>query len=97
MNGNKIIERGFKRVRNSKEHLIRDNAKLIVIFKQDELNLKQVYQDHISPDITFDQFKSICNKVWNKDCSFVTVNKECKLNEGRFRKGYDHFININLL
>jgi hypothetical protein len=79
------------------KHLIRDNANLIVIFKQDELNLKHIYQDHVSPDITFDQFKCICNKVWNEDYSFVTVDKESNLNEGRFRKGFDHFIDVNSL
>lgn len=77
------------------KHLIRDNANLIILFKQDDLNLKHVYLDHISPDITFEQFKCICSKVWNENYSFVTVDKESKLQEGRFRKGLDHYIEIS--
>jgi Poxvirus A32 protein len=79
------------------KHLIRDNANIIVLFKQDDLNLKHVYLDHISPDITFEQFKCLCGKVWNEEYSFVTVDKESKLNEGRFRKGFDHYIDIHSL
>lgn len=77
------------------KHLIRDNANIIILFKQDELNLKHVYQDHVSPDITFDQFLCICKEVWNENHSFVTIDKESDLKNGRFRKGFDHFVDIN--
>jgi hypothetical protein len=79
------------------KHLIRDNANVIIIFKQDELNLKHVYDDHVSPDISFVQFKNICNKVWNEKHSFVTIDKESGVHEGRFRKGFDHFVDIKSL
>lgn len=79
------------------KHLIRDNANLIIIFKQDEMNLKHVYNDHVSPDITFIQFKNICKKVWNEKHSFVTIDKESEVNKGRFRKGFDYFVDIKTL
>lgn len=79
------------------KHLIRDNANFIILFKQDEMNLRHVYQDHVSPDITWDKFLCICNKVWNEKHSFVTVDKESDLNNGRFRKGFDYFVDIKSL
>jgi hypothetical protein len=79
------------------KHLIRDNANVIILFKQDELNLRHVYSDHISPDITFQQFLAVCNVIWNENFSFLVIDKECKLNEGRYRKGFDHFVDISSL
>jgi ABC-type cobalamin/Fe3+-siderophores transport system ATPase subunit len=57
------------------KHLIRDNANLIVLFKQDGLNLKHVYDDHVNPEITFDEFKGICNVCWKKQYDFLTIDK----------------------
>ena len=33
------------------KHLVRDNANFLIIFKQDNLNLKHIYDDHINTDI----------------------------------------------
>jgi hypothetical protein len=76
------------------KHLIRDNANVIIIFKQDDMNLKHVFDDHVSPDITWKQFQGICNNVWNENHSFVTIDKESDLKKGRFRKGFDHYVDI---
>jgi DNA polymerase III delta prime subunit len=76
------------------KHLIRDNANFIILFKQDELNLRHVFDDHVSPDITFDEFKKLCSLCWKKKYDFVTIDKESALNEGRYRCGFDVFINI---
>lgn len=77
------------------KHLIRENANLIVSFKQDELNLKHIFNDHsISLDMTFDKFKDICNQCWDKKHNFVVIDKESDLNKGRYRKGFDQFIHI---
>ena len=40
-------------VRISK-HLIRDNANLLILFKQDDINLKHVYNDHVNIDMSYD-------------------------------------------
>lgn len=79
------------------KHLIRDNSNVVILFKQDEMNLKHIYSDHVSPDITFNQFKNLCSKVWNEKHSFVTIDKESDVNKGRYRKGLDHFVDINSL
>lgn len=77
------------------KHLIRDNANLIILFKQDEMNLKHVYTDHVGTDMTYNQFKDICSFCWCDNYGFLVMNKECELNNGRYRKGFDHFIIFN--
>lgn len=74
------------------KHLIRDNANLIVLFKQDELNLSHIYKDHIGADVTFDTFKTICAKCWKDKYGFLVTDKDSDINRGRFRKGFDNFI-----
>lgn len=77
------------------KHLIRENANLIVLFKQDEMNLRHIYNDHsISIDMSFNQFKEICNQCWNTKHNFVVIDKESDLNKGKYRKGFDQYIHI---
>ena len=44
------------------KHLMRDNANMIIIFKQDEMNLKRIYNYHIIGDMTFKQFVNLCSE-----------------------------------
>jgi len=74
------------------KQLIRDNTNLLVIFKQDETNLKHIFNDHVSPDMTFDKFKEVCNKGWNNKYGFVVIDSEREINKGRYRIGFDNFI-----
>lgn len=74
------------------KQLLRDNANFLIIFKQDDVNLKHIYEEQISSDMTWNQFKNICKKVWSKPFNFVSINKDSLLNNGRYRKNFDHFI-----
>jgi len=38
------------------KYLIRDNANLLILFKQDYTNLKHVYNDHVNTDMSYDEF-----------------------------------------
>lgn len=76
------------------KHLIRDNANLIVLFKQDDLNLKHIYTDHVNTDMSFEQFKNMCAECWREVYGFLVVNKDCPIDNGRYRKGFDIFIKI---
>jgi hypothetical protein len=76
------------------KHLIRDNTNFIVLYKQDELNMKHIYEDHVSPDITFDQFKTMCRLCWEKEYDFLTIDKTRNMADGRFRLGFDRFITV---
>lgn len=74
------------------KQLVRDNANLILLFKQDELNLKHAYDDHVNTDMGWEQFKEICRECWQKKYTFLTIDKERDINKGRYRKGFDVFI-----
>jgi len=47
------------------KHLIRD-VNLLVLFKQDNTNLKYVYNDHVNTDMSYDKFFSLCRNWWSK-------------------------------
>lgn len=74
-------------------HLVRENVNILVIFKQNERNLKYIFADHISTDITFDQFKKFCGDCWSEDkFNFVVIDKDRDVNNGRFRKMFNTFV-----
>jgi len=72
------------------KHCIREQANLLILFKMDDINLKHIYEEHISNDVSWQKFKTICNKCWNyKQFGFLSFFK----NEvGRFRRGLDEYI-----
>lgn len=73
------------------KHLVRDNANVLLIFKQDAMNLRHIYNDHVSPDMSFDQFCDICHSCW-PDHGFLFIDKDRE--HGRYRKNFDSFITI---
>lgn len=76
------------------KHLIRDNANFIILFKQDDINLKHAYDEHVGTDMTFEHFKQFCAQCWKEDYGFVVVDKDSKI--GRFRKGFGEFLEWNV-
>lgn len=75
------------------KQLIRDNVNLIVLFKQDDRNLKHVYDDHVNTDMSYLKFKDVCGQTWRKGNNrFLVVDKERDLNDGRYRSDFDEFI-----
>lgn len=72
------------------KQLVRDNSNFLVIFKQDDMNLKHIYDDHVNGDMTYKEFKGLCHNVWNKGrFGFVCVNKESASDHYRYRIGFD--------
>lgn len=76
------------------KHLIRDNANMIIVFKQDEMNLKHIYNDHVIGDMSFQQFIKICSECWKDKYGFLVISKDDSINKERYRKGFDNFIQI---
>lgn len=76
------------------KHLVRDNVNLLIIFRQDEMNLKHIYSDHVNTDMPFDKFKQLCLHCWNSKNGhgFVVIDKTCEMGKGRYRKGFDRFL-----
>lgn len=72
------------------KQLVRDNANVIIVFKQDELNLDHVYRDHVNTDLSFQQFKDACALCWNDDQhGYLVIDKESQINNGRYRQGFN--------
>lgn len=74
------------------KQLIRDNANLIVIFQQDNTNLKHIYDDHVNVDMSFSKFKELCLICWKDKFGFLVIDKDSNINSGRYRKGFDSYI-----
>lgn len=74
------------------KQLIRDNVNLLIVFKQDEVNLRHIYDEHVNSDIEWYKFKKLCVLVWKEPYNFLLINKDCHANCGRYRKGFDIFI-----
>ena len=54
------------------KHLVHDNSNILIVFKQDELNFKHIYSDHVESDMTFDDFYTKC---WKDKYGFLLINK----------------------
>lgn len=77
------------------KQLVRDNANFLILFKQDERNLRHIYHDHVNTDMSYETFKQMCIKIWGETRnSFVTIAKDGDLDKGRYRAGLDTFIKI---
>lgn len=74
------------------KHLVRDNLNLLVLFQQDLLNLRNIYSSHINSDMSFEIFQQMCRSCWEKPYGFLLVNKDCRVTEGRYRRGFNTFI-----
>lgn len=74
------------------KHLIRDNSNLIILFKQDDVNLKHAYDENVGTDMRFESFKELCAHCWQNKFGFVVVDKDSKF--GRYRKGFDKFLTM---
>ena len=73
------------------KHLVRDNVNFSVIFRQDDVNLKHIYADHVNTDMTYAQLDDLCSKCWRNDShGFVTIDKDRSIDNGRYRKGFDY-------
>jgi len=73
------------------KHLIRDNANLLILFKQDGINLKHVYNDHVNTDMSYEDFSELCCNCWQQKYGFLVIDKDNALTNGRYRKGFNEF------
>jgi hypothetical protein len=76
------------------KQLIRDNANMIIIFKQDDMNLKHIHNDHVGGDMTFDKLKLACYTAWKDRYGFLVIVKEKDVKNGRYRIGFDRIVII---
>lgn len=73
------------------KHLIRDNCNFLILFRQDDMNLKHVYSD--MSDLKFEEFRQFCLECWKGKFGFVVIDLDSDVNNGRYRKGFSSFLN----
>lgn len=79
------------------KHLIRDNCNFAILFRQDDLNLKHVYNDFsVNADMKFEQFRALCLECWREPFGFVCISLEHGLNSGRYRKNFNEYLQIHI-
>ena len=77
------------------KQLVRDNSNFLIILKQDDMNLRHVFNDHSSTDMDFSEFRKISHLCWNQsDYGFMVFDKTLEMNNGRYRCGFHTFIKI---
>ena len=70
---------------------IRENANFIVLFQQNLKNINHLYNDHVSCDMTKEEFRSLCKEAWKKPHGFVVIDLTSDPLNGKYRKGIDEF------
>ncbi len=58
-----------------KKFAIRNNFNYLIILKQDNVNLRQIYIEYVN-DLTFDEFRQVCMKCWKKPHGFLAIDVE---------------------
>lgn len=64
---------------------IRNNLNFLCIFKQNQRYTKSIYDNFIGSDMTFNDFKTMCDRWWNRDFSFLTIDLTRKIDDGRYK------------
>lgn len=78
------------------KHLIRDNCNFLILFKQDDMNLKHAYEDFgVNCDMKFDEFKKFCVECWREKYGFVVIDIDSDPNNGRYRKNFSEFLQLH--
>jgi len=70
------------------KHCIRENANMFILFKQRDKTLQYFYEDCISGDMDFEEFKLFCYKAWSKPHGFVVINLWDEAIYGRYWDNY---------
>lgn len=77
------------------KHLIRDNCNFIILFRQDDTNLKHVYTDmSVNADMKFEEFRTFCLECWRERYGFACISLEHDRNSGRYRKNFEQYLQL---
>lgn len=77
------------------KHLIRDNCNFLVLFRQDELNLRHIYNDMgVGCHMRFEQFQQFCYECWADKFGFAVIDLDSEVDGGRYRKGFASYLTL---
>ena len=69
---------------------IRENANFICLFPQDQKNIHHIYDDHVSADMTKEEFRKLCKSVWGQPHGFVVIDLTSNKSNGKYRSSLDN-------
>ena len=71
---------------------IRENTNFIILFPQDAKNLMHIHANHCDDDISLQEFKYYCRKVWiDANHNLLTIDLASGKLNGKYRKNLDCF------
>ena len=71
---------------------IRENTNFIILLPQDATNLMHIHADHCGDDMSLQEFKDYCRKVWNgASHNFITIGLTSGRLNRKYRKHLDCF------
>ena len=70
---------------------IRENTN----FPQDLKNVNHIYNDHVSSDMSKEEFRTLCKTAWEKPYGFTIIDLSRKKEGGKYRAGLDTFYTLN--
>lgn len=77
------------------KHLIRDNCNFVIMFRQDDTNLKHIYNDFgVNADMKFEEFRYFCLECWRESYGFACISLEHERDNGRYRKRFEQYLKL---
>jgi len=73
---------------------IRENMNFICLFPQDLKNISHIYNDHVSTDMSKEEFRKLCESAWSQRYGFVVIDLSSEKHNGKYRSGFDNFISL---
>lgn len=69
---------------------IRENFNYLILFRQDLVNLRQIFNEYVT-DVTFDRFRKMCNECWHEPYGFLVIDVENE--KSKYKNKFEFAIN----
>lgn len=63
-----------------------------MLFKEDDINMRHIYDEHVNTDMTWQEFREMCANISKESYNYVVINKDCEKNRGCYRKKFETFV-----
>lgn len=73
------------------KQVVRDNANMIIIFKQDSRNLSMIYNAYVGGDMSLEEFKKFYSKCISEPYGFCVIDNTSQPYDGKYRSQFDTF------
>lgn len=73
------------------KQVIRDNANMIILFKQDPQNIRMIYNAYVGGDMSLEEFKKFYSKCISEPYGFCVIDNTSQHYDGKYRSQFDTF------